>query len=151
MGNLITQMMQAALAQAQAAAWAGEVPVGAVIYREADGQVLAQTHNLVEAQNNPTAHAEMLAIAQALKGAGTKYLEDCTLVVTLEPCAMCAQAASHARVGKVVFGAYDPKSGGTVNGARVPAHAHFKPEVLGGIEEEACRALLQNFFKTMRA
>lgn len=136
-----------AVAQARLAVSVGEVPIGAVLM-DATGQILAQAHNHVETNQNPLAHAEMLALTQALQS--RRYFEDCTLAVTLEPCAMCMAALSHARVGKVIFGAYDPKSGGTVNGARVPQHMHFKSEILGGIEEETCRTLLQNFFKTLR-
>lgn len=142
-------LMQQALAQAQTAARAGEVPVGAVL-ANAEGKVMATACNRVEAEQNPLAHAEMLVLQQVLAGHPEKYLEDHTLAVTLEPCAMCMGALVHARVGTVVFGAYDPKSGGTVNGARVPAHSHFKPEVLGGIEEAACRELLQTFFHNLR-
>ena len=130
-----------------------EVPIAAVL-TNAQGQTLAQAHNLVETTGNPLAHAEMLVLQQVLASPNPQtrktYLQDCTLAVTLEPCAMCMAALCHARVGRVVFGAYDPKSGGTVNGARVPQYMHFKPEILGGIAEESCRELLQSFFKTLR-
>lgn len=141
-------LMQQALKQARAAAQAGEVPIGAVL-ADASGSLVAQAHNLSETQSNPLAHAEMLVLQQAL-ATGRRYFEDCTLAVTLEPCAMCMAALIHARVGTVVFGAYDVKSGGTVNGARVPNHAHFKPQILGGIEEESSRNLLQSFFSGLR-
>lgn len=140
-------IMAQAVALAQTAATQGEVPIAAILL-DTSGNPLATTHNLVETTRNPLAHAEMLALAQALQS--RRYFEDCTLVVTLEPCAMCMAALCHARVGRVIFGAYDPKSGGTENGARVPRHMHFKPEILGGIEEETCRTLLQDFFKTLR-
>ncbi len=144
-------IMQRAIALAQAgvsqSGCKAELPIAAILLN-AEGEVLAQAHNGVEAAQNPLAHAEMLALAQALKT--RRYLEDCTLAVTLEPCAMCMAALCHARVGKVIFGAYDPKSGGTVSGARVPQHMHFKPQILGGIEEDACRTLLQSFFQTLR-
>lgn len=143
----VSGMMQRAIAVAKAGVSVGEIPIAAVLI-DADGRVLAEAHNGVETEQNPIAHAEMQVLQQALQG--RRYLEDCTLAVTLEPCAMCMAALCHARVGTVVFGAYDPKSGGTVNGARVPQNMHFKPEVLGGIEEEACRTLLQDFFKTLR-
>lgn len=130
-----------------------EIPIAAVLIGPA-GETLATAHNLVETQGNPLAHAEMLVLQAVLISSNPptlkSYLQDCTLAVTLEPCAMCIAALCHARVGKVIFGAYDPKSGGTVNGARVPQHMHFKPEILGGIEEEACRDMLQSFFKTLR-
>ena len=140
-------ILHRAIAVAKAGVSAGEIPIAAVL-ADADGNVLAEAHNRVETAQNPLAHAEMEVLHKVLQG--RRYLEDCTLAVTLEPCAMCMAALCHARVGTVVFGAYDPKSGGTVNGARVPQHMHFKPQVLGGIEEEACRTLLQDFFKTLR-
>lgn len=140
-------IMQRAIALAKAGVSHGEIPIAAVLL-DAEGNMLAEAHNGVEIAQNPIAHAEMQVLHQALQQ--RRYLEDCTLAVTLEPCAMCMAALCHARVGKVVFGAYDPKSGGTVSGARVPQHMHFKPEILGGIEEEACRAMLQEFFKTLR-
>jgi tRNA(adenine34) deaminase len=142
-----SKIMQRAIAHAKLAVSVNEIPIAAIL-TDASGNVLAEAHNMVETTANPLAHAEMLVLAEALKH--RRYFEDCTLAVTLEPCAMCMAALCHARVGKVVFGAYDPKSGGTENGARVPQHMHFKPEILGGIEEEACRTLLQNFFKALR-
>lgn len=142
-------LMQQALLQAQAAATVGEVPIGAVL-ANSEGTIVAQAHNLSETQSNPLAHAEMLVLQQAL-ATGQRYWEDHTLAVTLEPCAMCMAALINARVGTVIFGAYDVKSGGTVNGARVPNHAHFKPHILGGIEEEPSRELLQSFFSGLRA
>lgn len=141
-------LMHTALAHAREAVHHGEVPIAAVL-ADATGTVVAQAHNLSETQSNPLAHAEMLVLQQAL-ATGKRYLEDHTLAVTLEPCAMCMAALIHARVGTVIFGAYDVKSGGTVNGARVPNHAHFKPHILGGIEEEASRDLLQSFFAALR-
>lgn len=144
-------IMALAVAQAKLAVREGasvqEVPIGAVLMNSS-GAVLASAHNLVETSQNPLAHAEMLTLTQALQG--RRYLEDCTLAVTLEPCAMCMAALCHARVGRVVFGAYDPKSGGTENGARVPQHMHYKPEILGGIQEEVCRTMLQDFFRNLR-
>jgi tRNA(Arg) A34 adenosine deaminase TadA len=141
-------LMQRALVLAGQANTAGEVPIGAVL-ADAEGHILAEAANAVEADLNPLAHAEMRTL-QAAIATGRRYFEDCTLAVTLEPCAMCMAALCHARVGRVVFGAYDVKSGGTTHGARVPQHMHFKPEVLGGIEEEASKALLQEFFKGLR-
>lgn len=141
--------MQQALEQAKQALSKGEVPIGALLV-DASGTVLSAQHNLVEKRKDPTAHAEMLVMAEARAKRGTPYLEDCTLYVTLEPCAMCAQAISWSRVGEVRFGAYDVKSGGTINGARVFDHCHFKPEVYGGIMEEECASFMQNFFKEKR-
>ena len=144
----LTQQMHHALRLAGEAARVGEIPVGAVLF-DASGTVLAQARNQSEALKDPTAHAEMLALKTAL-ATGRRYFEDCTLAVTLEPCAMCMGALCAARVGTVIFGAYDAKSGGTVHGARVPDHSHFKPKILGGIEEEVCTALLKSFFETLR-
>lgn len=145
MTDLHTQMMARALAEAQKGAQAGEVPVGAVLYRD-DGTILAQAHNLVETQQDATAHAELLC----LQAAGTRILKNCTLTVTLEPCAMCAQAMAWAQLGALRFGAYDVKSGGVVNGARVFQHSHNKPDVYGGMQENACAALLTQFFASKR-
>lgn len=143
-----TLQLRRALQEARLAAQKAEVPVGATLF-DSNGTLIAAAHNQTETLADPTAHAEMLVLRQAIQG-GRKYLEDCTLAVTLEPCAMCLGALCAARVGTIVFGAYDPKSGGTVNGARVAQHAHFKPEILGGIEEAACAALLTQFFSTLR-
>jgi len=136
---------------ARTAATLGEVPVAACVVGP-DGQVLAEAHNAVEARGDATAHAEMLALRAATEALGSKYLHDCTLYVTLEPCAMCAAAASHAKIKKIVFGAYDPKSGGVEHGARVFSHAtcHHVPEVIGGVMEAECGALLSAFFKAKR-
>lgn len=129
----------------------GEVPIAAAVVA-GDGTVLATAHNEVEAKGDATAHAEMLAIQAACKARGSKYLQDCTLYVTLEPCAMCAQAASLAKVKKVIFGAFDPKGGGVEHGARVFAQStcHHAPEVIGGVQAEECGALLVDFFKARR-
>jgi len=144
-------MMRIALQEARAAALRGEVPIGAVV-SDAAGRVLARAGNRVQELRDPTAHAEMLALREAARLLGDKQLEGCTLTVTLEPCAMCAQAASHARIARVVFGAYDPKSGGVEHGARVFSHpqAHHKPEVVGGVNEGECAAILREFFAALR-
>jgi len=136
---------------ARNAAESGEVPIAACVV-DAEGTVLAQAHNEVEVRGDATAHAELLAIQAACGVRGEKYLEDCTLYVTLEPCAMCAQAASHVKLKKIVFGAYDPKSGGVEHGARVFSHAtcHHAPEVIGGVMEKECGELLTGFFKGKR-
>jgi tRNA(adenine34) deaminase len=143
--------MELALEDARAAAERGEVPVGAVV-TDAAGVVLARAGNQVEAGQDPAAHAEMLALRAAAAGRGVKYLADCVLTVTLEPCPMCAQAASLYRVKRVVFGAYDPKGGGVEHGARIFAAAscHHAPEVVGGVREAECAGLLRDFFARLR-
>ena len=139
-----------ALQQAEAAGAAGEVPVGAVVVR--DGTVIAAARNRVEADQNPQAHAEMLAIAEACRVLGRKWLEDCDLYVTLEPCPMCAGALSLARIRRVYYGATDPKSGGVDHGPRVFAQptCHHAPEVIAGVEERRCGELLTAFFAQRR-
>jgi tRNA(Arg) A34 adenosine deaminase TadA len=117
-GDFDAATMRLALEEAEAAARAGEVPVGAVLVGP-DGAVLARAHNLVEARRDPTAHAEMLAIRAAAERLGAKRLPGCVLYVTLEPCAMCATAASFARLSRVVFAAADPKGGGVLHGPRI--------------------------------
>lgn len=143
--------MSRALALAQAAGAVGEVPIGAVVTAP-DGSELAAAGNEVEARADPSAHAELLALRTAAAALGAKWLDGCTLWVTLEPCAMCAQAASLFRVRRVVFGAYDPKGGGVEHGARVFAHptCHHAPEVVGGVREGEAAALLRSFFIARR-
>ena len=136
---------------AKKAASLGEVPIAASVMA-ADGTLLATAHNEVEMRGQATAHAELLAIQRASEVRGSKYLEECTLYVTLEPCAMCAQAASHAKIKKIVYGAFDPKGGGVEHGSRVFAQStcHHVPEVIGGVMERECAALLQDFFRARR-
>lgn len=143
--------MELALCEAQNAAQRGEVPVGAVLLG-ADGAVLAQAGNRVEELHDPSAHAEMLVMRAATAARGGKRLADCTLVVTLEPCPMCAAALAHFRVGRVLFGAYDPKGGGVEHGPRLPfrAEALHRPEIIGGVRERDSAALLKTFFQTLR-
>ena len=143
--------MEIALAEARAAAARGEVPVGAVVLDGA-GEVLAQAGNEVEARRDASAHAELLALRAASAARGEPRLPDCDLVVTLEPCPMCAQAASFFRIRRLVFGAYDPKGGGVEHGARVldAASCQWRPEVVGGVREAACGALLRGFFAARR-
>jgi tRNA(adenine34) deaminase len=143
--------MQLALEQARLAALRGEVPVGAVL-TDAGGDVLAAAGNQVEARADPTAHAELLVLHEAARRRGQKYLEDCDLAVTLEPCPMCAAAISLYRVRKLVFAAYDPKGGGVEHGARVFSHetCHHRPEVVGGVMESESAALLRKFFARLR-
>ena len=142
--------MQAALAQAQMAADAGEVPVGAVVMR--DGEVIAAAHNAPRTLADPTAHAEVLALRAAAKALGQERLEGCDLWVTLEPCAMCAGAIAHARIGRLYYGAADPKGGAVAHGARVFDHpqCHHRPEVYSGMGEEEAAKMLRGFFNERR-
>jgi len=144
--------MDMAIAEAQAAAGRGEVPVGAVVVEAASGRVLARAGNRVEADCDPTGHAELLALREAAASVGAPRLPDCDLYVTLEPCAMCAQAISFARIRRLYFGAYDAKGGGVEHGARIfnQPTCHHAPEVVGGLEEASCAALLQEFFAARR-
>jgi tRNA(adenine34) deaminase len=144
--------MQRALAEAEAAAARGEVPVGAVLV-DAEGRVLAADGNRVEEQADPTAHAEILVLRAAARRLGRPRLVDCDLYVTMEPCPMCAQAISFARIRRLYFGAADPKGGGVEHGPRIFASSscHHAPEVYGGIGERPAATLLRRFFKTRRA
>jgi tRNA(adenine34) deaminase len=143
--------MDHALALARDAADAGEIPVGAVV-TDATGAIIAAAFNQTEAEQNPAAHAEFLALTAARAARGNKYLSDCTLTVTLEPCALCAGAIAAFRIKKLVFGAYDPKSGAVEHGPRVFSHAttHHKPEIIGGVRDSDCSALLAAFFAGLR-
>ena len=143
--------MEAALEEAHAAAARGEVPVGAVV-TDAAGRILARAGNRVEELGDATAHAEMLALRAAAVALGQTRLPGCTLTVTLEPCPMCAQAASFFRVKRLVFGAYDPKGGGVDHGARIYAapSCHHAPEVVGGVREIECGEVLRAFFAGLR-
>jgi len=142
--------MQAALAEARRAVLQHEVPVGAVVMR--DGHVVAAAHNETERRRDPTAHAELLAIQRALEALDTDRLTDATLYVTLEPCAQCAGAIVLAKVGRLVFGAYDDKAGmaGTLGDLVRHPRLNHRVEVVGGVESEACGGLLQSFFKNRR-
>jgi len=144
------RMMALALAAARAAAAAGEAPIGAVVAFA--GRPLAVAHNLVETLPDPTAHAETLAIRAAAARIGAPRLADCDLFVTLEPCAMCAGAIEHARIARLVFGAYDPKGGGVEHGAAVFRRetCRHRPEIVGGVEEAAAARLLKDFFSGLR-
>jgi tRNA(adenine34) deaminase len=143
--------MQLAMAQARLAAAAGEVPVGAVLVR--DNTVLVATHNHVERDGDPTAHAEVVAIRAATKALGNKFLGDCDLYVTLEPCAMCAGAIAMARVRRVVFAATDPKGGAVVSGGKffTQPTCHHHP-IIAVVDDYAAdsAALLKDFFKARR-
>ena len=142
--------IELALEQARQAAAAGEVPVGAVVI--VDGQVLAARHNEREAANDPTAHAEILALRDAAAAVGDWRLSGATLATTLEPCPMCAGAVLAARVPRVVFGAYDPKAGATATlyNLLVDPRFNHSAEVVGGVREAECGALLSEFFGSYR-
>jgi len=142
--------MQAALLEAGRAAGRNEVPVGAVVMR--DGRVIAAAHNETVERHDPTAHAELLVLQRALRALGTDRLTDATLYVTLEPCAQCAGAIVLAKVGRLVFGAYDDKAGmaGTLGDLVRHPRLNHRLEVRGGVEQEACGALLAKFFRAKR-
>ena len=146
-----TDQMEIALEEARAAAGRGEVPVGAAIL-DATGRVLSRAGNTVEATHDASAHAELLALRAAAAARGSARLPDCDLVVTLEPCPMCAQAISLFRIRRLIFGAYDPKGGGVEHGARIfdAASCHHRPEVVGGVRETEAAALLKAFFAGKR-
>ncbi len=139
-----------AFEEARAAFARGEVPVGAVVV--ANGEILARAGNRVEEQNDPTAHAEILVLRAAAQRLGAPRLDGCDLWVTLEPCPMCAAAIAWARIRRLYFGAYDPKSGGVDHGPRIFDHAtcHHRPDVIGGLEETAMAALMRDFFRQRR-
>ncbi len=144
--------MRMALDRAQAAAEAGEVPVGAVIVDETSGQVVASGSNSPVAGHDPTAHAEIVAMRAAAAALGNYRLTGLTLYVTLEPCAMCAGAISHARIGRVVWGADDPKGGAVVHGPRLfeQPTLHHRPTVEGGVLADEAAGLLRSFFRARR-
>ncbi len=137
--------MREALREAQAAAAEDEVPIGAVVVSR--GRVIAKGHNMVEALNDPTAHAEMIAITAACEAVGGKYLTDCTLYVTVEPCPMCAAALGWSQISRIVYGAPDPKRGYT---GFSPSLLHPKTEVTGGVLADECSELVSGYFKGKR-
>ena len=142
--------MQRALDLARAAAAAGEVPVGAVVTRT--GEIIATGANATRTGNDPTAHAEIVAIRAACAALGTDRLTGCELWVTLEPCVMCAGAIAHARLDRLVYAASDPKGGGVEHGARVftQSTCHHRPEIIDGIGATEAGELLREFFRTRR-
>jgi tRNA(Arg) A34 adenosine deaminase TadA len=142
--------MRRALQLAEQAAAAGEVPVGAVITR--DDAIIAESANAMRGTNDPTAHAEMVAIRAAAARLGSSRLDGCTLWVTLEPCPMCAGAIALARLQSLRFAAEDPKGGGVVHGPRIFAQptCHHRPEVIGGLGESEAAAMLREFFSERR-
>jgi tRNA(Arg) A34 adenosine deaminase TadA len=145
-------MMRLALEAAQAAAAGGEIPVGAVVFDPATGEVIATASNAPIRGHDPTAHAEILALRQAGAARGNYRLTGLSLAVTLEPCAMCAGAISLARIGRLIFGAADPKGGAVIHGPRFfeQVTCHWRPEVSGGVLEDEAAALLREFFRARR-
>ena len=143
--------MELALGEAERAGERGEVPVGAVVV-DGSGAVLASAGNRAEELRDPTAHAEMLAIRAAARQQGAPRLTDCDLYVTLEPCPMCATAASFARLRRIYYGASDPKGGGVEHGPRIFSQptCHHRPEVYGGIDAERAGLILRRFFQSRR-
>lgn len=146
----MNKFMSEAIAEARLAAAQNEVPVGAVVVRL--GEIIARAHNLTEQNNNPTHHAEMLVINEALKNSGAKNLKGCELYVTLEPCAMCIGACALSKIDKVYFGAYDTKGGACGGKTDVLRENCFdyKTEIFGGIEETECKKILKDFFEKIR-
>jgi tRNA(adenine34) deaminase len=145
------EWMRAALAEAEKGAAEGEVPVGAVVV-SAEGKILARAHNRPVAANDPTAHAEILALRQAARKAGNYRLPGCRLVVTLEPCPMCAGAAVAARISEIVYGAEDPKAGAVSTLYRIASdpRLNHRATVIPGVLAEDCSALLKAFFRGRR-
>ena len=145
--------MRIALELAQAAALAGETPVGAVVIDPNTGEVVGRGANAPIGSSDPTAHAEILALRDAARARGNYRLSGLTLVVTLEPCAMCAGAISHARIGRLVFGAADPKGGAVIHGPRFfdQPTCHSRPEVVGGVLADESSTLLKAFFRARRS
>ncbi|MBX3374104.1 MAG: tRNA adenosine(34) deaminase TadA [Phycisphaeraceae bacterium] len=143
-------MMERAIALAQQATLLGEVPVGAVVFRGRD--IVAEGFNRRESTKDPTAHAEMVAIAEAGRRLSEWRLNDCTLVVTLEPCPMCAGALVNARIGRVIYGARDPKAGACESLYRIPTdeRLNHRVEMIGGVMADACGRLLTDFFRHRR-
>ena len=138
--------MKEALREAEAAALEDEVPVGAVVVCR--GRVIARGHNMTERLNDPTAHAEMIAITAATEALGGKYLNDCTLYVTVEPCPMCAGALAWSQIGRVVYGASDPKRGFSLFS---PSLLHPRTEVTAGVLADACGQAVSSFFRDKRS
>lgn len=138
--------MKEALCEAEAAALEDEVPVGAVVVCR--GRVIARGHNMTERLNDPTAHAEMIAITAATEAMGGKYLNDCTLYVTVEPCPMCAGALAWSQIGRVVYGARDPKRGFSLFS---PSLLHPRTEVTAGVLADACGQAVSSFFRDKRS
>jgi tRNA(adenine34) deaminase len=143
--DLHVQYMREALREAHSAAEEDEIPIGAVVVCK--GRIIGKGHNMTERLHDPTAHAEMIAITAAAETMGGKYLNDCTLYVTIEPCPMCAGAMAWAQVGTLVYGAKDPKRGYSLFS---PSLLHPKTEVINGILENECGTLVSDFFEKKR-
>ena len=143
--ELDERFMREALAEARAAADAGEIPIGAVVVWK--GRIIGRGHNQTERLHDTTAHAEMIAITAATEAMGGKYLADCTLYVTVEPCPMCAGALAWAQMGRIVYGAPDPRRGFSLFS---PSLLHPRTSVTGGVLQEDCSALMIEFFKSKR-
>ncbi len=137
--------MKQALTEAKAAGAEGEVPIGAVI--TCNGRIISRGHNMTERLNDPKAHAEMIAITAATEALGGKYLQDCTLYVTVEPCPMCAAALNWAQIGRVVYGCADPKRGASMFS---PSLYHPKSRVDGGVLDKECSKIMTDFFSRKR-
>lgn len=146
------EYMNMALKEATLAAERGEVPVGAVIVNSATGKVIARASNRVKEDHDPSAHAELLAIRAACQQLKNERLTDCDLYVTLEPCPMCAQVISFARIRRLYFAADDEKGGGVENGPRIfhASSCHHRPEIYGGIGAKAAAKMLKDFFRARR-
>lgn len=149
---MLDHLMGVALEEARAAAGHDDVPIGAVVAHTTTGEVLARRHNERELANDPTAHAEVLALRDAARSLGSWRLDECALIVTLEPCPMCAGAASAARVEAVAFGAADPKAGATGSLYNIGADPRLNHEfaVIDGVRADECAALLTDFFAARR-
>lgn len=145
MDSLDEKYMHEALREAAAAAAEDEVPIGAVI--TCRGRIIGKGHNMTERLNDATAHAEMIAITAATEAVGGKYLNDCTLYVTVEPCPMCAAALNWSQIGKIVYGASDPKRGYSLYS---PSLLHPKTEVVSGILADECSGIVSDYFKAKR-
>lgn len=145
MEDIDERMMREALREAKASGEEKEIPIGAVI--TCRGRIIARGHNMTERLHDPTAHAEMIALTAATEALGGKYLNDCTLYVTVEPCPMCAAALNWAQVGRIVYGAPDPRRGYSLFS---PSLLHPKTEIRNGVLSEDCSALVTDFFKSKR-
>lgn len=145
-------LMKLAMDEARRAAAEGEAPIGAVLFDPESGEVIATAHNRPIGLSDPTGHAEILALREGARARGNYRLTGLTLAVTLEPCAMCAGAISHARIGRLVFGAEDGKGGGVVHGAKVfdQSTCHWRPQIVSGVMADESADLLRGFFKARR-
>lgn len=148
--NLDEKYMRIALKEAQKAAILDEVPVGAVIVK--DGKILSKGHNLREKTSDPTSHAEVNAIRKACKKLNSWRLEDATIYVTIEPCSMCAGTLLQCRIGRIVYGADDPKGGAIHSSLELfsSKNINHHPEIVGGVLKEECSSLISNYFKSKR-